>query len=117
MSKTSQTTDLSAYAVLARLEETIRTRQAAAPETSYTAKLLSKGAPYCARKFGEEAVETVLAGAGEAEDALIGEAADALFHLMVLLSARGLSLKAVMAELARREGVSGLEEKARRAQD
>ncbi len=117
MRKTSHTNGLSSYAILARLEETIRTRHAATPETSYTAKLLSMGASYCARKFGEEAIETVLAAAGEPDDALVGEAADTLFHLMVLLSARGLSLEAVMAELARREGVSGHEEKARRAQD
>ena len=84
------------------------------PENSYSASLLSKGASHCARKFGEEAIETLLAGAGENDQALIAESADSLYHLMILLSVRGLNLTDVAKELERREGVSGHDEKAGR---
>ncbi|WP_374763165.1 phosphoribosyl-ATP diphosphatase [Yunchengibacter salinarum] len=104
-------------AVLARLEETLKNRKGADPDTSYVARLLDRGVPVAARKMGEEAVETVVAALGEDDSALLGEAADLMFHLMVLLTARGLSLSDVTAELARREGLSGLTEKARRGQD
>jgi len=82
--------------------------------TSYTAKLLAEGVSRCAKKFGEEAVETVIAAAANDKPALTAEAADALYHLLVLLQAAGVSGDAVAAELARRVGVSGLDEKAQR---
>ena len=99
---------------LSRLEQTIAQRREAAPDASYVAQLHARGLPVIARKLGEEAVETVIAAlAGERRE-LVGEAADMLFHLMVLLSARGIALADVLAELDRREGVSGLDEKAAR---
>lgn len=81
---------------------------------SYTAKLLSGGPKTCAKKFGEEAVEFALAVAGEGEADVAAEAADALYHMLVALKARGVALDAVGAALASREGRSGLEEKASR---
>ena len=100
--------------ILARLEATIATRAKADPQASYVAKLHAKGLGKIVQKLGEEAVETVIAAltAGEAE--LVGEAADLLFHLMVLLGAKGVPLDAVLAELERREGTSGIAEKASR---
>lgn len=100
--------------VLARLEAVIASRRGADPETSHTARMLARGPVKCAQKFGEEAVETVLAGAAEDRQALRSEAADALYHLLVLLASREVPLSDVLAELARREGVSGVEEKASR---
>ncbi|MCB1487805.1 MAG: phosphoribosyl-ATP diphosphatase [Bauldia sp.] len=82
---------------------------------SYTAKLVGEGVARCARKFGEEAVEATLAAVGEEDKALTGEAADVLYHLLVMLEARGVPLAAVMAELERRTGQSGLAEKASRS--
>lgn len=99
---------------LARLEQTIAQRKGADPSSSYVAKLHSRGLPIIARKLGEEAVEAVVAALAEDRDELVGEAADVMFHLMVLLSAKDVPLAAVMAELDRREGVSGLDEKASR---
>jgi len=96
------------------LEALLEERKSADPETSYVAKLYSKGAKKIAQKVGEEAVETAMAVAAEDNNELIGESADLLFHLMVLLKARGLSLKDVADELAHREGLSGLVEKASR---
>lgn len=101
-------------AVLMRLETTIAARKGASAETSYTAKLLAGGPHLAAKKLGEEAVETVLAGAGEGSADLAREAGDLLYHLLVLLAARDVSLQTVADVLAAREGVSGLEEKARR---
>ena len=101
-------------AYLTRLEATLRERRGADPATSYVAKLHTKGIPKIAQKLGEEAVETVIAALSENDAALTGEAADLLFHLLVLLDARGLTLADVVAELARREGVSGVAEKASR---
>jgi len=99
---------------LATLAATIAARRGADPSTSYVAKLLAAGAPLAARKLGEEAVETVVAAlAGDATE-LAAEAADLLFHLLVLLEARGVPFADVLAELDRREGVSGLDEKAAR---
>jgi phosphoribosyl-ATP pyrophosphohydrolase len=86
-------------------------------EASYTRKLLDKGAEHCAKKFGEEAVETVIAAVENDREHLIAEAADVLFHLLVLLKSRGIALEDVEAELARRTGMSGLEEKAARKRD
>ena len=99
---------------LTRLEDTIAQRRRAAPETSYVASLSARGLPVIARKFGEEAVEAVVAALAEDRKELVGEAADVLFHLLVMLAEKDVSLADVMAELDRREGVSGLEEKANR---
>ncbi|WP_209348387.1 phosphoribosyl-ATP diphosphatase [Pontixanthobacter sp. CEM42] len=99
---------------LTRLEHTIANRKEADPDSSYVAKLNSLGLPIMARKLGEEAVEAVVAALGEEPGDLVEEAADVLFHLMVLLSAKDIPLSDVMAELDRREGVSGLDEKASR---
>ena len=92
----------------------IRERLHADPAHSYVAKLIAGGAPLMARKLGEEAVETVVAALGDDRAALTAEAADLIFHLLVLLSAKDVALADVEVELARREGVSGLDEKARR---
>lgn len=100
--------------ILDRLEATIAERRLGDPATSYVAKLTARGRPKLAQKFGEEAVETVVAALAEDRDALIGEAADALFHLLVLLADADIGLADLRAEFARREGVSGLAEKARR---
>ena len=100
--------------VLTRLEATIAARRAGDPAASYVARLQVGGLPLMARKLGEEAVETVVAALGNDRHELIGEAADTIFHLMVLLSAKGIALREVTAELAAREGVSGIEEKAAR---
>jgi phosphoribosyl-ATP pyrophosphohydrolase len=83
-------------------------------EASYTRKLLDQGAEHCARKLGEESVETVIAAIGNDREHLIAESADLLFHLLVLLKSRGISLSEVEAALARRTSMSGLEEKASR---
>ncbi|MEC7817301.1 MAG: phosphoribosyl-ATP diphosphatase [Pseudomonadota bacterium] len=99
---------------LTRLEDTIAQRRRADPETSYVASLSARGLPVIARKFGEEAVEAVVAALAEDRKELVGEAADVLFHLLVMLAEKDVSLADVMAELDRREGVSGLEEKANR---
>ncbi|WP_213981108.1 phosphoribosyl-ATP diphosphatase [Sphingomonas sp. dw_22] len=99
------------------LEQTIRERRTGDPATSYVAKLTARGRAKIAQKLGEEAVETVIAAIQDDKAALTGEAADLVFHLLVLLADAGLSLDDIRAELARREGVSGLEEKARRHAD
>lgn len=99
---------------LFRLEATVAQRLTADPGTSYVAQLHARGLPVIARKLGEEAVETVIAALGGSDAELTGEAADVLFHLTVLLAERGIPLAAVMAELDRREGTSGLDEKASR---
>ena len=100
---------------LDRLEAAIRDRRGGDPAASYVARLTAKGRRKLAQKFGEEAVETVIAAVAEDRAALIGEAADTLFHLLVLLADAEVTLDDVRAELARREGVSGLAEKAGRA--
>jgi phosphoribosyl-ATP pyrophosphohydrolase len=99
---------------LARLEATIASRKGADPKSSYVASLFAKGSPKIARKFGEEAVEAIVAALAEDKAALTGEAADVLFHLMVLLADCEVSLADVLAELDRREGTSGHDEKAGR---
>ena len=96
------------------LETRVHERAAASAETSYTRKLLDKGVAHCAKKLGEEAVETALAAVNEDRDALIGEAADLLYHLLVVLEARSVALGEVEAALARRMSQTGLEEKASR---
>ena len=103
--------------VLATLADEIATRNTASPETSYTAKLLSQGVEKCAKKFGEEAVELALASVLRNTAQTTAEAADVLYHLLVLLSASGVELSDVMAELAHRRGVSGIAEKASRPKD
>jgi len=89
----------------------------AGDETSYTRKLLDRGVGQCAKKFGEEAVETVLAAVSEERDRLIGETADLLYHLFVLLRARGVTLAEVERALGERTARSGLDEKASRKPD
>ena len=101
---------------LSRLEATIAQRLTASPETSYVAKLHAKGLKTIAQKLGEEATEAVIAALAGDEAELVGEAADVLFHLMVLLGHKGVRLEQVLAELDRREGVSGLDEKASRSE-
>jgi phosphoribosyl-ATP pyrophosphohydrolase len=99
------------------LAATIDARAAAGGEASYTAKLLNKGAEHCAKKLGEEAVETVIAAVENDRDHLIAESADLLFHLLVLLKSRGVRLEEVEDALAQRTTMSGLEEKAARKRD
>ena len=101
-------------AFLTRLETTLHERRNADPATSYVANLHAKGIAKIAQMLGEEAVETVIAALTEDDAALTGEAADLLFHLLVLLDARNLSFADVVAELEHREGVSGVAEKASR---
>lgn len=100
--------------ILADLADVIASRRAASPNESYTAKLLSQGVEKCAKKLGEEAVETALAGVLGDKQQLAGESADLLYHLLVLLAAADVSLDEVMQELARRQGTGGLDEKAAR---
>jgi phosphoribosyl-ATP pyrophosphohydrolase len=99
---------------LDRLAATIAARRGAEAGTSWTAKLLAAGPERCARKFGEEAVEAVIEAVRGDRAALTSEAADVLYHLLVMLAARDVALSEVLAELERREGVSGLAEKAAR---
>jgi phosphoribosyl-ATP pyrophosphohydrolase len=102
---------------LARLEATIAQRRDADPAVSYVAKLNARGIGKIAQKLGEEATETVIAALSGDREELVGEAADLLFHLMVLLGAKGVPLAEVLAELDRREGTSGIAEKAARETD
>lgn len=100
--------------MLHRLAATIEARSGADPTSSHTAKLLSGGAVKCARKFGEEAIEAVIEAVSGNREALIAEGADVLYHFLVMLTANGVTLDDVLAELLRREGVSGIAEKAAR---
>ena len=99
---------------LDRLAETINARKTANPDTSWTAKLLSQGPEKAAEKFGEEAVEAVIEAVRGDTDRLKAEAADVLYHLLVMLAAHDITLQDVLDELERREGTSGLAEKASR---
>ena len=99
---------------LQRLTETLTARKQAAPETSYVAKLFSKGEDAILKKIGEEATELILASKEGDKTHLVYETADLWFHCMVLLAQHGLSAQDVLQELARREGLSGIEEKAKR---
>jgi phosphoribosyl-ATP pyrophosphohydrolase len=92
-------------------------RAASGGEASYTRKLLDKGPAQCAKKFGEEAVETIIAAIEDDREHLIAESADLLFHFLVLLKSRGVKLEEVEATLAQRTSMSGLEEKAARKRD
>ncbi|MFD1156855.1 phosphoribosyl-ATP diphosphatase [Roseovarius aestuarii] len=96
------------------LAAVIATRSTAEASESWTAKLLAQGPAKCAEKFGEEAVEAVIEAVRGDKAALTNEAADVLFHLLVMLKSRDVALDDVMAELARRQGTSGLAEKAAR---
>ena len=104
-------------ATLHQLEQTIRQRRSADQAASYVARLTAKGRAKIAQKVGEEAVETVIAAMADDRAGAVGESADLLFHLMVLLADLDISLDAVLDELDRREGVSGIAEKAARPQD
>lgn len=97
-----------------RLAATIQSRRGADPDSSWTARLLSKGPEKCAEKFGEESIEAIIEAVRGDRDRLTAEAADVVFHLLVMLAARDLTLADVEAELERREGRSGLDEKAAR---
>lgn len=99
---------------LSRLADTIANRANADPDSSWTAKLLAKGPEKCAEKFGEEAVEAIIASVKGDTTNLTAEAADVLYHLLVMLQASGVKFDSVLAELDRREGVSGIVEKAAR---
>jgi phosphoribosyl-ATP pyrophosphohydrolase len=99
------------------LAAVVDARAASGGEASYTRKLLDKGPMHCAKKFGEEAVETVIAAVEEDREHLLAESADLLFHFLVLLKSRGVKLEEVEATLAQRTGMSGLEEKAARKRD
>lgn len=99
---------------LQRLAATIQSRKSADPDSSWTAKLLAKGPEKCAEKFGEEAIEAIIEAVKGDRARLTSEAADVMFHLLVMLAARDITLADVEAELARRDGVSGLAEKAAR---
>jgi phosphoribosyl-ATP pyrophosphohydrolase len=100
--------------ILERLETLIAARRGADPTTSWVAKLNAKGLDAVLKKIGEEATETVIAGKARDKDAIVHEMADLWFHCLVLLEREGISLAAVLAELERREGRSGVEEKASR---
>jgi phosphoribosyl-ATP pyrophosphohydrolase len=97
------------------LAATIAARKTADPESSWTAKLLAKGPEKCAEKFGEEAVEAIIEAVKGDRARLTAEAADVIFHLLVMLAARDVTLADVEAELDRRTGASGLTEKASRS--
>ncbi|MFY0680572.1 MAG: phosphoribosyl-ATP diphosphatase [Thalassovita sp.] len=97
------------------LAATIAARASADPDSSWTAKLLAKGPEKCAEKFGEEAVEAIIEAVKNDKAGLTSEAADVLFHLLVMLQSRDVPLSDVMEELARRQGVSGIAEKAARS--
>jgi phosphoribosyl-ATP pyrophosphohydrolase len=100
--------------VITRLAQTIHARRAETASTSYTRQLLDAGPEKCAKKLGEEAVETVIAGVHQDDKALAAEAADLVYHLLVLLEARGVAWSAVTNALESRMGTSGLAEKAAR---
>lgn len=101
---------------LLKLLETIAARAGDSPKESYTAKLLKKGVPHIAKKLGEEAVECALAAVQDDRDETVYEAADMLYHLLVLLHAKGIALEEILLELERRTGISGIEEKQSRSE-
>ncbi|GGD40055.1 phosphoribosyl-ATP diphosphatase [Sinisalibacter lacisalsi] len=99
---------------LDRLADTIEKRRGVNPRDSWTAALLAKGPEKCAEKFGEEAVEAIIEAVKGDREKLVAEAADVLYHMLVMLTARDVSFEDVLAELERREGTSGIAEKASR---
>jgi phosphoribosyl-ATP pyrophosphohydrolase len=105
---------MSATDILDRLEAAIASRRGGDPEASYVARLNARGVEKIAQKLSEEATETVIAALSQDREALVAEAADLLFHLLVLLGHKDVALGEVLAELDRREGVSGIAEKASR---
>ena len=100
--------------ILERLDSTIQRKTTESPNKSHTAKLLKKGTEKCAEKFGEEAIELIVASIKKKKKEIIGEAADTLYHMLVLLRSKNISINEVMTELASREGISGIEEKRKR---
>ena len=100
--------------ILERLDLTIQRKTKESPNKSHTAKLLKKGTEKCAEKFGEEAIELIVASVKKKKKEIIGEAADALYHMLVLLRSKNISINEVLSELASREGISGIEEKRKR---
>lgn len=101
--------------VLLQLAQTIRARRAAPADQSYSRQLLDAGPARCAKKLGEEAIETVIAATDQSDEALKQEAADLLYHLLVLLESRGVAIADVLKVLEDRSNISGLKEKADRA--
>ncbi len=99
---------------LQELADLIASRKSADPDSSWTARLLAQGPEKCAEKFGEEAIEAIIEAVKGDKNKLTAEAADVFYHLLVMLTARDVTLEAVMAELARRQGTSGITEKAAR---
>ena len=100
--------------ILEKLDSTIKRRITEAPNNSHTAKLFKKGPEKCAEKFGEEAIELIVASVKNRKKEIIDEAADVLYHMCVLLRSKNISIQEVLAELVSREGVSGIEEKRKR---
>ena len=100
--------------ILERLDLTIQRKITESPNKSHTARLLKKGTEKCAEKFGEEAIELIVACVKKKKKEIIGEAADALYHMCVLLRSKNISIDEVLSELVSREGVSGIEEKRKR---
>ena len=100
--------------ILERLDLTIQGKTTESPNKSHTAKLLKKGTEKCAEKFGEEAIELIVASVKKKKKEIIGEAADTLYHILVLLRSKNISINEVLTELASREGISGIEEKRKR---
>ena len=103
--------------ILERLDLTIQGKTTESPNKSHTAKLLKKGTEKCAEKFGEEAIELIVASVKKKKKEIIGEAADTLYHMLVLLRSKNISINEVMTELASREGISGIEEKRKRNEE
>ena len=103
--------------ILFRLEQTLLARKGAAAGSSYVASLYAKGLDSVLKKVGEEAVEAIIAAKGDDKQQLTAEAADLIFHTLVMLAAKDVPLSDVLAELARREGVSGIDEKNARANE
>ena len=101
--------------ILERLDLTIQGKTTESPNKSHTAKLLKKGTEKCAEKFGEEAIELIVASVKKKKKEIIGEAADTLYHMFVLLRSKNISINEVLSELASREGISGIEEKRKRS--
>tara|TARA_B100000768_G_scaffold91819_1_gene85910 strand:+ start:2489 stop:2794 length:306 start_codon:yes stop_codon:yes gene_type:complete len=99
---------------LQTLEQTIIARKSADPSSSWTAKLLAKGPEKCAEKFGEEAIEAIIEAVKGDRQALTSEAADVIYHLMVMLASRDIAFNDVIDELSRRSAISGIDEKSRR---
>ena len=100
--------------ILERLDITIQRKITESPNKSHTAKLFKKGIEKCAEKFGEEAIELIVACVKKKKREIIGEAADTLYHMCVLLRSKNISINEVLSELVSREGISGIEEKRKR---